>query len=194
VTTSARDVATAPQVALKEWGAAVHALLAGRQTILLRKGGIHEKAFATPDDGAAFVLFPTVAHSHGERVRPEHRDLLPLGEADVADDHVTIRAGITVVGTVDVGRPDRLPDLGDLHIWTDESIRTDRVEFRPAKPLQVLVVRTLALDDPVVLDRLGSHGGCRSWIDVEVPHPSGVPIVDDARLADVLQRVADTVG
>ncbi len=29
--------------ALKEWSAAVHALLDGRQTVLLRKGGIGEK-------------------------------------------------------------------------------------------------------------------------------------------------------
>ncbi|WP_031743828.1 DUF1802 family protein, partial [Mycobacterium tuberculosis] len=31
--------------ALKEWSAAVHALLDGRQTVLLRKGGIGEKRF-----------------------------------------------------------------------------------------------------------------------------------------------------
>ncbi|WP_143119568.1 DUF1802 family protein, partial [Mycobacterium tuberculosis] len=31
--------------ALKEWSAVVHALLDGRQTVLLRKGGIGEKRF-----------------------------------------------------------------------------------------------------------------------------------------------------
>ena len=36
---------TLTQPALKEWSAAVHALLDGRQTVLLRKGGIHEKRF-----------------------------------------------------------------------------------------------------------------------------------------------------
>jgi hypothetical protein len=35
--------ATAP--ALKEWSAVVHALLNGRQRVLLRKGGINEKKF-----------------------------------------------------------------------------------------------------------------------------------------------------
>ena len=59
---------------LKEWAAAVHALLDGRQTVLLRKGGIGEKRFAV--ESGEFLLFPTVAHSHAERVRPEHRDLL----------------------------------------------------------------------------------------------------------------------
>ena len=52
----------------------MHAMLDGRQTVLLRKGGIHEKRFAVT--ASRFLLFPTVAHSHAERVRPEHRDLL----------------------------------------------------------------------------------------------------------------------
>ena len=57
------------QLALKEWSAVVHALLDGRQTVLLRKGGIHEKRFAVT--ASRFLLFPTVAHSHADRVRPE---------------------------------------------------------------------------------------------------------------------------
>ena len=40
----------------------------------LRKGGIHEKRFTL--DSSHFLFFPTVAHSHAQRVRPEHRDLL----------------------------------------------------------------------------------------------------------------------
>ena len=37
------NTATVP--ALKEWSAVVHALLDGRQRVLLRKGGIGEKRF-----------------------------------------------------------------------------------------------------------------------------------------------------
>src|ERR1700742_2182632 len=76
--------------ALKEWSAVVHALLDGRQRVLLRKGGIREKRF----DVAAqeFLLFPTVAHSHAERVRPEHRDLLAAAAADSTDDHLIVGA------------------------------------------------------------------------------------------------------
>ncbi|WP_152318613.1 DUF1802 family protein, partial [Mycobacterium tuberculosis] len=51
--------------ALKEWSAAVHALLDGRQTVLLRKDGIGEKRFEVA--AHEFLLFPTVAHSHAER-------------------------------------------------------------------------------------------------------------------------------
>lgn len=182
-------------VALKEWGAAVHALLAGRQSILLRKGGIHEKAFVAPADGGGFVLFPTVAHSHDDRTRPEHHDLLVLGAADVAEDHVILRAGIEVIGVVEVIRPDRLARLADLHIWTDASIQTDRVAFRPVKPLQVLVVRALELPAPVVLPRREAYGGCLSWVDIEVEWDgSGRGVLPDPRLQEDLSRVRDTVG
>lgn len=131
--------------ALKEWGAAVHALLDGRQTVLLRKGGIHEKRFEVSSE--EFLLFPTAAHSHTERVRPEHRDALS-GSADSADDAVLVRAGAKVIAAVEVDRPDRIEDISDLHIWTAESVRADRLDFRPRHRLTVLVVQALAAGPP----------------------------------------------
>lgn len=182
-------------VSLKEWGAAIHALLQGRQQILLRKGGIHEKAFATPEEDGGFLLFPTVAHTHAERTRPEHHDLLPAGDADATDDHLVVRAGVHVVDVVEVTRPERLPELDDLHIWTAESIRTDRVEFRPKHPLQILVVQAVELPEAIVLPRLEAYGGCRSWIDVHVEWDgSGRVVGDRAELERVSQRVRSTVG
>lgn len=182
-------------VALKEWGAAIHALLDGRQTILLRKGGIHEKAFTTPasvasGDAGGVLLFPTVAHTHAERTRPEHHDLLAAGDADADDDTVTLRAGARVLDIIEVTRPDALPAVADLHIWTDESIRTDRVEFRPVKPLQILVVQAVALPEPVVLPRLDAYGGCKSWIDVDHGWAGDGRAAHDL---DTLQAVADRV-
>lgn len=190
------STATTTTLALKEWGAAVHALLAGRQTLLLRKGGIHEKAFVAPEDGGGFVLFPTVAHSHRDRTRPEHHDLLALGEADATDDAVVVRCGIGVVATVEVARPAALPELSDLHIWTDDSIRRDRLEFRPKHALTALVVRGVALPEPVVVPRSPDHGGCRSWLALpEVwDGQQGVAVHDDDRLRADAERVRRTVG
>lgn len=186
------DLATQPgtTLALKEWGAVAHALLDGRQTLLLRKGGIHEKAFTIAGDGG-FVLFPTVAHSHRERVRPEHADLLPRGEADVTDGALTVRCGVEIVAAIEVAHPDRLPEVADLHIWTDASIREDRVAFRPRHPLHALVVRAVALPAPVTVPRTDAHGGCRSWLDLPElwDGRSGSPVHGAARLAADADRV-----
>jgi len=181
---------TAP--ALKEWGAAVLAMLDGRQTVLLRKGGIHEKRF----DVAAsdFVLFPTVAHGHAERVRPEHRDLLEAAAPDSTEDEVVIRAGAKVVAAVAVNRPDGLDELADTHIWTAESVRSDRLDFRPRHRLTVLVVQARPLLESVRLRRDPSYAGCKSWVDVPVSAAWGDPVHDDAALAAVVERVRASVG
>ncbi|MGV0737781.1 DUF1802 family protein [Mycobacterium syngnathidarum] len=178
--------------ALKEWSAAVHALLDGRQSVLLRKGGIHEKRFsvAAPE----FVLFPTVAHSHAERVRPEHADLLDAAAQDSTEDAVTVRAGAKVVAAVEVNHPESIDELADLHIWTAESVRADRLDFRPKHRLTVLVVQVSPLRPPVRLARTPEFAGCKSWVELPVPADWGPPVHDDALLRDVAERVRTSVG
>lgn len=178
--------------ALKEWGAAVHALLDGRQTVLLRKGGISEKLFEVAAE--RFLLFPTVAHSHAERVRPEHRDLLTAGAADSGDDHVVIRAGAKVVAAVSVSNPAALSEIAPLHIWTDESVQQDRLDFRPKHRLTVLVVQAAPLREPVRLARTPDYAGCTSWVDVPIAPQWGQPVHDDTALAAVAERVRRGVG
>lgn len=173
--------------ALKEWSAAVHALLDGRQTVLLRKGGIGEKRFEVA--AQRFLLFPTVEHSHEERVRPEHRDLLEPAAADSDDDHVILRAGANVVASVEVSDTDGLADIAPLHIWTAQSVREDRLAFRPKHRLTVLVVQACPLLTPVRLDRTAEYAGCASWVDVPVQPRWGPPVLDDATLDGVAARV-----
>ncbi|HTM85430.1 MAG TPA: DUF1802 family protein [Mycobacterium sp.] len=178
--------------ALKEWSAAIHALLDGRQTVLLRKGGIHEKRFEV--NASRFLLFPTIAHSHAERVRPEHRDLLSAAAADSTEDSVTIGAGAKVVAAVEVDRPEAIGELEPLHIWTAESVRADRLDFRPKHRLTVLVVQVSPLAAPVRLARTPDYAGCKSWVDLPVQAQWGAAVHDDATLAAVAERVRRSVG
>lgn len=190
-TASTRDTT----VSLKEWGAVVHALLQGRQRILLRKGGIHERVFEAPAAGGGRVLlFPTVAHTHAERTRPEHHDLLDLAATDATDQTLTIRTGVAVTDVIEVARPDALSALEPDHIWTTESIVRDRVEFRPRHPLQVLVVQPIALPEPLVLPRVEAYAGCRSWIDLHTAWEGEGTVVDVGDVAETAARVRDLVG
>ncbi len=190
------ETVLATTLALKEWAAVAAALLDGRQTVLLRKGGIHEKAFVV--GGARFVLFPTVAHSHSERVRPEHLDVLAAGARDVdeAGGTFVVRCGISLVDAVPVARPEGLGDIADLHIWTAESVREDRLRFRPKHPLQALVVRAFALPQPARLARLDSYGGCKSWLDLPLSWDgaTGRQVHDEARLTADAARVRAAVA
>jgi hypothetical protein len=183
---------TLTQPALKEWSAAVHALLDGRQTVLLRKGGIHEKRFAVT--ASRFLLFPTVAHSHTERVRPEHRDLLDAAAADSTDDAIMLRAGAKVVAAVEVNQPDALEEIAPLHIWTADSVRADRLDFRPKHRLTVLVVQASPLVEPLRLVRTPDYAGCTSWVQLPVDPEWAEPVHDDATLAAIAERVRAAVG
>jgi len=183
---------TLTQPALKEWSAAVHALLDGRQTVLLRKGGIHEKRFEVV--ASRFPLFPTVAHSHAERVRPEHRELLEPAAADSTDDDVVLRATAQVVAAVEVNRPEKLDEIAPLHIWTAESVRADRLDFRPRHRLTVLVVSAAPLTEPVRLVRTPDYRGCSSWVQLPVRPEWAAPVHDDATLLEIATRVRRSVG
>lgn len=177
--------------ALKEWSAAVHALLDGRQTVLLRKGGIGEKRFAL--SAQEFLLFPTVAHSHAERVRAEHRDLLEPAAADSTEDHLVVRAAAKVVAAVEVTDVDGLTQIEDLHIWTPESVRADRLDFRPKHRLTVLVVQAFPLVEPMRLPRISEYGGCTSWVTLpRASQPAGA-VHDAAALDRVAARVRSAV-
>lgn len=179
--------------ALKEWSAVVAALLRGRQRILLRKGGIHEKRFEVAAD--EFLLFPTAVHSHAERVRPEHRDLLTAAVGDSTGDQVLVRAAAKVVARLPVERPEALEDISDLHIWTAESVRADRLDFRPRHRLTALVVQVFPLTAPVRFARSPDYAGCNSWVRLPIADPElGDPVLTTEQLEAVTARVRDTVG
>ncbi|WP_370329498.1 DUF1802 family protein [Mycolicibacterium hippocampi] len=184
--------ATLTTPALKEWSAVVHALLEGRQTVLLRKGGIGEKRFEVA--ASRFLLFPTVAHSHAERVRPEHQGCLEPAAADSTEDEVVLRAGALVVAAVEVSQPDRLEEIAPLHIWTADSVRADRLDFRPRHRLTVLVVSAAPLAEPVRLVRTPDFRGCSSWVQLPVDPAWAAPVHDDAALDEIAARVRRSVG
>ncbi len=171
--------------ALKEWGAAVHALLAGRQTVLLRKGGIHEKRFAV--GASRFLLFPTYAHTHPESTRPEFHDLLAAGDADATTDAVTIRAAAETVAAIPVVRPAAVGRLEEYHLWTADSVQRHRLDFRPRHQLTVLVVHVTPLPEPVHVPRRPEFAGCVSWVDLDIPLPPATPV------PAALHRIADEI-
>jgi hypothetical protein len=170
----------------------VHALLDGRQRVLLRKGGIGERRFEVAE--LELLLFPTVARTHPERVRPEHRDLLEAAAPDSTDEHPVLRAAAKVVAALPVNRPDGLEALEDLQIWTAESVRTDRLGFRPKHKLVVPVVSAVPSLEPLRLNRTPEYAGCTSWVQLPARSALGTPAYDPAALTQVAVRVRDAVG
>lgn len=160
--------------------------------MLLRKGGIGEKRFEV--SASQFLLFPTVAHSHAQRVRPEHRDLLQVSAVDSTEEEVVLRAAAKVVAAVEVTHPEALGAIEPLHIWTAESVRADRLDFRPKHRLTVLVVQASRLAEPLRLARSPAYAGCTSWVQLPVHPRWAEPVHDVATLRQVADRVRRCVG
>jgi hypothetical protein len=87
-----------------------------------------------------------------------------------------------------------LPEIEDLHIWTAESVRADRLDFRPRHQLAVLVVSALPLAEPVRLPRTPDYAGCTSWVQLPTTPRIAEPVHDDEQLAAIVTRVRAAVA
>ena len=61
---------------LKEWATVVKALENGKQTVILRKGGILETASGFNIESKKFFLIPTCEHQEPKHVKPEYHGFL----------------------------------------------------------------------------------------------------------------------
>ena len=179
--------------ALKEWALVCARLLDGRQAVMLRKGGIDEKGFWV--DADEFLLYPTYFHQMAEKVRPEFAAETAALLAAPPPEGVLRMSGVArVVDHIEVARPEGMASLEDLHPYNDEQVAM-RLEFRPKKPLVILVVEARPTLEPVEIPMLESYGGCVSWVDVGVARPAlGDPVLDEDALRAISRVVRDAVG
>ena len=158
------------QHALKEWAVAVEALERGESALVVRKGGIREKAFAVPK--TRFLLLPGYEHQRPELLKKEYRGLMD-GIPDLADDGpLRFSSFAEVVGAYEVSEAEELAALDSHHMWTSEYAES-RFRWRPKKPLTVLVLRTYLLPEVVELPYKDAYGGCKSWIELQDAVPVG---------------------
>jgi len=74
---------SANAIALKEWAAVCAALESGRQTILLRKGGIDEGPRGFRIEYPEFWLYPTQFHQDASQLSDEGRSFLAAAQKNV---------------------------------------------------------------------------------------------------------------
>ena len=150
--------------ALKEWAVAVKALERGGTALVVRKGGIREKAFAVPK--TRFLLLPGYEHQRPELLESKYRhfmDEIP----DLTDDGpLRFSSFAEVAGAYEISEPEELAAIDPHHMWTSEYAES-RFRWRPKKPLTVLVLRTYLLPEVAELPYVDEYGGCKSWIELQ---------------------------
>ena len=151
---------------LKEWAVAVRALELGETALVVRKGGIREKAFAVAN--RRFLLLPGYEHQRRGLLKPEYRGLMEEIPDLTDDGPLRFTSFAEVRGAYEISEPESLAAVDPYHMWTSEYAES-RFRWRPKKPLTVLVLRVYRLPEPVELPYSEAYGGCKSWIELEEP-------------------------
>lgn len=183
-------------VAFKEWAGVADALAGGRQSIILRKGGIDEGPAGFAPEHPAFWLYPTWTHQASQGLKPG----APIPEAPATG--VVPLPGLAVVeGLHRVDDPGRLDALAGLTAWSLDTV-LQRYHYR-GPGLWVLRVRVWVPSVPAAVAERAEYAGCRSWVPLaEVPAAGGFrPAMGDAAfdaegraLVEVLGQPGDRRG
>jgi hypothetical protein len=176
-------------VAFKEWTGVCHALIGGRQSMILRKGGISEGPGGFRPEHPAFWLYPTSLHQQEQGLKPgvSSGEVTPEGHAWLSA--VAVVASIHFVDQLEI-----LDGLDPFHVWTSETVRA---RFRYRTPgLWVLGVRVFRREDPWRVPVTSAQLGCKSWVPLDEPLSTGSarPAVDDAEFRarmEALARILD---
>ncbi len=173
--------------ALKEWAVTQRSLLEGHQIVLLRKGGLIEDTGDFDLKARQFLIYPTYEHEteragdlqpcFGQWLKEEEARKLTPGQ-------IRIEAAAEVSDVVRVDDRAKLLNLAPQHIWSQQFI-DGRYDWEPYKPVFVLLLRAYALASPQIIPVTRAYGGCRSWIDLEMPVSTldAVPAISDERYA-----------
>lgn len=155
-------------IAFKEWAVICRAIASGRQTVILRKGGIAEAGGVFKPEHGEFLLYPTFFHEHRDGVKPEFLPLLDAAEAEKPEPG-TIRFThyVRVTDVKHVTDLDAALALDPLHAWTPEVVR-QRFHYR-TPGLYVLTVRAFPLPEPAKRIERPEYAGCKTWVELDSP-------------------------
>ena len=167
-------------IAFKEWAVVCAALGAGRQTIILRKGGIDEGRDGFRVQHNEFWLLPTRFHQEPSQLTP---DAQPLWRQVEAESPPAGKFRINLYAVVhDVLE---FADLAKIHRLAGEHIlsaATVEQRFHYRRPgLFVLVVRVYRVPAAFEIDDSPYIAGCKSWVELPAGHSTtGAQAVLDA--------------
>lgn len=176
-------------VAFKEWAGVCDALADGRQSIILRKGGIREEpgpgAFVPEHD--AFWLYPTAVHQAQQGLRTAAEAAAPPPAVSGSTIPIAALARVELIGRV---RDEALlPELEDFHVLTPETVRA-RFHYR-TPGLWVLGTRIWCRRPPFEIAATPEYAGCKTWVALEEPLATSglVAAMGDAEWAMKLARL-----
>jgi hypothetical protein len=188
-------VQTSSSIAFKEWAVVCAALDSGRQTIILRKGGIDEGRDGFRIQHEEFWLLPTRFHQDASQLTV---DALPLWEqtrnAQSPPGKFSVNLYAVVQAVFELRDLPVVQRLTGLHILSDETIQ-QRFHYRQPG-LFILAVRIYRLPTAQEVFDSAYIAGCKSWVELPEPFSTAgaTPVLDDAVFTERLQHIQKLVN
>jgi hypothetical protein len=180
--------------AFKEWAVVCAALAAGRQTLILRKGGIHEGREGFRVEHREFWLFPTGFHQQRDEVISEAWPLLDEIRSRGQPSGLSLDLYAVVEEVHHVLDRAALARLSGRHVWSETTVE-QRFHYR-TPGLFALIVRAFHRATPLAIADSPHFAGCKSWVDLPSPLPTlGLqPVLDDATFDLQRREIQESVG
>ncbi len=156
-------------VGFKEWALVCDALGEGKQSVIIRKGGLAEGRDGFAFRHRQFFLFPTFFHEQLSHVRLPNAVLPESGPNEIE-----IRYFAQVKRSRIVTDWNEVRELEPYHIWREEVVR-ERFEYDDAPGVHVAFVEVFRLEPVWRFPDSKSYGGCRSWVELPEP-PAGLTL------------------
>ena len=181
------------QIAFKEWAVVCAVLAQGRQTLILRKGGIHEGREGFRVEHGEFWLFPTGFHQQREEIVRDAWPLLEQVDCNTKLDRIAIRLYAVVQEAHHLKDLAIVSRLSGQHLWSPTAVE-QRFYYR-APGLFALVVRVYSRATPVEISVTNHMAGCKSWVDLPSPlSTAGLrPVLDDPEIKRKRSAIAAAV-
>ena len=171
----------ANRMAFKEWAVITAALGNGRQSLILRKGGIHEGRDGFRVEHHEFWLFPTNFHQSANDLSEEYRELWESVRRNPPPaETIPLRSYAILDEVIEVTDAVQLPGLAGLHGWSEQVVH-DRFHYRQPG-LLALLVRVYELPVELRIPNSPHFAGCRSWVELPTDLPTAAlsPVLPQA--------------
>ena len=178
-------------IALKEWAVTIKALDEGIQTILFRKGGIHEEGREFRIEHDRFLLYPTYEHQSEELLKDKFRKVLYAILHDLNDTKtLKIRNWATISHIAEITQMAQINALSPYYIWNNDYVY-ERLKWRPRKPLYMMILRIYRLLEPKTIELLPEYSGCKSWVNMrkEFSLVESRPVIKDHEFNQSLETI-----
>ena len=182
--------------AFKEWAIVCDALGKGQQSIIFRKGGIHEgkRGFQFKHD--QFFLFPTRFHEQEQNIKLGSHSESSLPSEYELGEKVEIQFFCKIQSIKTLDDWDVIKSLEAFHIWNDSTIK-ERYEWSMSgeeEPfISLAILRVYKFGEVIQFPYEKKYGGCRSWLQIpeirEYDFELFEPVIADQEFDKLLHQI-----